>query len=96
MMSDPIAQLAEEADQYRPCMMLTVDRDGLAVELMLDTAANTYVEPIPGVGADCGLRIDMDTQRVVGIRLPLIRNNLCVNHRGPIRINDGFRKGDEA
>jgi len=72
-----------------------VSEAGDAVELYLDTSIATYSEWIKGEGADIGLMRSRETDRVVGVRLPLLRRNLCVHHDGPIRINAGFRKGEK-
>ena len=82
------------SEEYRPSMALSVCDDGKAVELWLDTSLSTYSDWIKGEGADIGLMRCQETHRVVGVRLPLLRRNLCVQHEGPIRINTGFRKGE--
>ena len=77
-----------------PCMSLYVNQDGHCVELFLDTELDYYLEWIKGEGADIGLLRCRETKRVVGVCLPLLRNNLVVNHTGPIRINSGFKVED--
>ena len=81
-------------EEYESCMSLSVSEDGDDVELCLNTSVATYSEWIKGEGGDIGLLRSMDTHRVMGVRLPLYRNNLVVHHEGPIRINAGFRKGE--
>lgn len=90
-----LKDLAAEAGKYDPCMAVCVSEAGDAVELYLDTSIATYSEWIKGEGADIGLMRSRETDRVVGVRLPLLRRNLCVHHDGPIRINAGFRKGEK-
>lgn len=85
---------AKEMGKYDSCMSLYVCEDSDSVELCLDTSANTYSEWIEGEGADIGLMRCFETKKVMGVRLPLYRNNLAVDHKGPIRINAGFRKKD--
>ena len=91
---EEIAKAIEEAEKYATCMSLEVSEDGKCVTLLLDTDLNTYSEWIPGEGADIGLVRCQETKRVVGVRLPLLKNNLAIFHEGPIRINAGFRKSD--
>lgn len=87
-----LAQSCPIVANYEPCMSLEVSEEGKAVELHLDTAIGTYSEWIEGEGGDIALIRSQHTRRVVGVRLPLYRNNLAVFHDGPIRINTGFRK----
>jgi hypothetical protein len=89
-----LAEILENAELFDYCMALTVCMESNCVELWLDTELSTYTEWLPGEGSDIGLMRCLETGRVVGIRLPLRRNNLCVHYDGPIRINAGFRKGD--
>lgn len=89
-----MSEMIQEAGQYLPCMALHVSEEGKAVSLYLDTSDDTYTEHIPGEGADIGLMRRQSDNRVVGVRLPLYRDNLAVSHQGPIRINTGFKKGD--
>lgn len=92
--ADNLKAMMAEAEKYESCMAVSVSDEGQAVELWLDTSLDTYSEWIKGEGADIGLMRCQKTNRVVGVRLPLLRRNLCVHHDGPIRINAGFRKGD--
>lgn len=88
-------RIAEESEKYETCMALTVSELGGAVELWLDTSLDTYDEWIKGEGADIALIRCQETKRVVGVRLPLLCDRLCVHHKGPLRINSGFRKDDK-
>ena len=87
-------KLLKEAAKYEPCMSLQVEENTSSVTLYLDTKGMTYSEWIPGEGGDICLIRSEETNKVVGCRLPLMNNKLCVHHEGPIRINAGFRKGD--
>ena len=87
--------LVKEAEKYDTCMALTVNEDGKSVTLCLDTGIDTYSECIKGEGADIGLMRCMETNRVVGVRLPLRKRNLSVFHDGPIKINEGFLKEEK-
>lgn len=89
-----IDEILSEGDQYEPCMGLFVNKHGKSVELVLDTSVSTYGEWIPGEGGDICLLRCMDTKKVIGVHLPLMRDNLVVFYDGPIRINTGFRVGD--
>ena len=91
-----MGELCRQAEKYESCMSLAVDERGLSVELNLDTSLATFAEWIPGEGGDIALLRCCETKRVVGVHLPLMRNNLCVQHEGPIRINTGFLKTDEV
>lgn len=88
---DDLDQLTDLAPTYEPCMSLCVDQDSRSVELILDTSVSTYGEWIDGEGANICLLRCQDTKRVVGVRLPLMRENLAVFHRGSLRVNDGFK-----
>jgi len=90
--TEQIKILAKEAEKYDTCMALTVNEDGKFVTLCLDTGVNTYSEWIKGEGIVTGLIRCQETDRVVGVRLPLMKNNLVVSHNGPIKINEGFLK----
>lgn len=74
-----LMEMVATAKQNGPCMSLHVSTDGQAVELLLDTSANTYSDWIKGEGADIGLIRDMDTNRVLGVRLPLYQRKLMVS-----------------
>ena len=92
--ADTLKVMMAEAENHESCMSVFVSDEGKAVELWLDTSLDVYSEWIKGECADIGLMRCRKTNRVVGVRLPLLRNNLCVHDDGPIRINTGFRKGD--
>lgn len=83
--------LLDAAADYESCMSLSVSEEGKAVELLLDTNLSTYSEWLPGEGADIGLIRELGTDRVVGVRLPLLNRKLSVHHEGPLKINEGFR-----
>ena len=46
------SDLIEESKKYKPCMVISVDKESSSVELMLDTARNYVGEWIPGEGGD--------------------------------------------
>lgn len=83
-----------EPSKYLPCMALRVSIEGDAVELETDTSVDTYSEWIPGEGSDIVLIRCLETNKVVGVRLPLRRVNLAVFTEGPVKINDGFSKAE--
>jgi hypothetical protein len=89
-----IDEAIEECKKYKTCMALTVSNNGGAVELLLDTSRDTYGEHIAGEGADICLYRDTETGKVVGVRLPLMKQELSVFHDGPLKINDGFLTDD--
>lgn len=94
-LEDYLNEMSQECEKYETCMSLYVCREGRAVELCLDTGIGpTHHEWIEGEGADISLIRCTETNRVVGVRLPLMVNRLCVQHDGPIRINAGFLKSD--
>ena len=95
-LGDMLKAMAEAAKGFEPCMSLVVSKDGQHVELCLDTSLSTVSEWIPGEGGDISLTRCGVTGRVVGVLLPLLRDNLSVHHDGPIRINAGFRRGERA
>ena len=94
-MSDALGEILTAAQKYETCMALFVNEDGSSVELILDTGVSTYSEWIPGEGGDICLLRCQETKAVMGVHLPLYKQNLVVSHQGPIRINTGFRKGKE-
>jgi hypothetical protein len=61
-----------------PMMTLEVDEESSLVELILDTKRSTYGEWIKGEGGDICLYRDMETNKVVGCRLPLYQKKLMV------------------
>ena len=89
-----LSTMVEQASHYEPCMSLVVSEDGQSVELLLETNISSYLQWIPGEGADIGLIRCQDTKKVVGVHLPLMNNKLAVFHKGPLRINDGFLKDE--
>lgn len=91
-LKDDLEKLFPAATAYEPCMSLTVEPDGKLVELMLDGSISTYGEWITGEGADICLLRCRETKRVVGVRLPLLNEKLAVFHRGPLAVNDGFKR----
>lgn len=82
------ADLIEESKKYKPCMSLSVDKESSSVELMLDTTSNYIGEWIPDEGGDICLYRDRDTNKVVGVFLPLLNPLLVVNYDGPLKINE--------
>lgn len=90
-----IKKLIEESKKYDSCMSLYVCNDSNTVELILDTSVPTIAEWINGEGSDIALYRSLITNKVVGIRLPLLNNKLCISHEGPIKVNEGFLKSPE-
>jgi hypothetical protein len=86
---------ATDSEMFQPWMSLRVDKAEDAVELLLDTSLDMYSESIQGEGADVWLIRNEWSGNVIGVRLPLLRDNLVVLHDGPLRINEGFRADDE-
>ena len=78
-------------EKYDHCMSLIVNQGRNVVDLVLETELDHYLDWIKGEGADIGLFRCRETKRVVGVCLPLLRNNLTIHHDGPIRINSGFK-----
>lgn len=93
-MSQELQELLLEADKYDSSLSLCVNDEGRCVTLYLDTSIDCYAEHIPGERGDAAFMRCVETNKIVGVRLPLLRNNLTVSHRGPIRINEGFLQGD--
>lgn len=94
-LGEMLKEAMAEAARYENCMSLSVDSEhGHAVELHLDTSRSTYGEWIPGEGGDICLIRDRETDKVVGVRLPLMNNRLVVSHDDgvQVRINEGFLK----
>lgn len=94
-MADRFSQMIEESKKYDTCMALTVSEEGKSVELLLETGTGHYLDWIPGEGGDIGLLRDRETNRVVGVHLPLLNNKLVVQYRGPLRVNEGFLKDEQ-
>lgn len=59
-------------------MSLFIDKKNKFVELLLDTDLSTIAEWIPGEGGDISLIRCRETNRVVGVHLPLIQGELKV------------------
>jgi len=91
-LAERLNEAVNESRQYHTCMALHASRDGLSVDLLLDTGSNSYSEWIPGEGGDICLYRDRQTNKVVGCHLPLYNERLMVHYDGPIRINAGFRR----
>jgi len=89
---DAINELIERSKEYDKCMMVSVCEEGQSVELVLDTSISHYTEWIKGEGADIHLLISFDTDKVIGVRLPLMDKKLAVFYDGPIKINEGYKK----
>ena len=89
-------KLLAEARKYQPCASLCIDNDTHRVSLYLDTSKNTYGEWIKGEGSDISLIRDRDTDKVVGVHLPLYLTNFSINHSDgiEIKLNRGFLKDD--
>ena len=80
---------------WLPATYLVVDREAKCVELFLDPNTGDYSEWIKGEGADIGLIRSFDSDRVVGVRLPLIHERVVVstNNGVPVKINEPFYAG---
>lgn len=81
-MNDELAKVLREAveaaEKVPPATTLYMNHDGKAVELYVDNQASDYSDWIVGEGSDIGLMREMDTNRVVGCRLPLYHEKLIV------------------
>lgn len=73
-----LKELAANVDNVPPCTSLYMNHDGDCIELYTDTHASTYSEWINGEGGDIGLVREDETNKVVGIRLPMRRKRLVV------------------
>jgi hypothetical protein len=68
---------------------IEIDRKSHVLEIVIDTNAAPYSEHICGEGADICLYRDMDTDKVVGCRLPITEDivftidNLLADSAGP-------------
>ena len=81
---------------YEPGMSVTVT-DGCVI-LRTDNSVSTFHEVIPEHNHSYGTLIrDAETKNVIGIELPLDRvkrRHLVVQSDAPVRVNDGFLKGE--
>lgn len=91
---DFIKHLEEQSKKYRPCATLFIDEDSTSVELMVDNSKSTYGEWIKGEGADICLIRENETNKVVGVRLPLYDTNfsVCFTDGINVKLNEGFLK----
>ena len=70
---------AAVAEGRPPCTSLYICHEGQAVELHIDRTCD-YGDWIKGEGADICLYRELDTNHVVGVRLPLRHERLVVTH----------------
>jgi len=91
-----VDDLIKESEKYKPCASLWIDKESRRVELLLDSSHSTYGEWIKGEGADICLIRDNETNKVVGVKLPLYNDNFSVCHTEGIKvkINEGFLKDE--
>ena len=91
---EEIEKLLEEAKKYKPCANLDIDKESHRVSLYLDTSKNTYSEWIKGEGSDISLIRDTETDKVVGVNLPLYLTNFSISFNDGIevKLNKGFLK----
>ena len=68
----------EEAAKVPPCASLLINEPGGSIELLIDTKADYYSEWIKGEGADICLYRERDTEKVVGVHLPLRHAKLMI------------------
>jgi hypothetical protein len=92
-----IEKLLAEAGKYRPCASLYIDEEAHRVSLYLDTSKNTYSEWIKGEGSDISLIRDNETNKVVGVNLPLYLTNFSIGFTDGIQVklNEGFLKNEK-
>jgi hypothetical protein len=102
-----IEDIIEKSKKYQTCMSLDVNEEGGYVTLNLDSKYGTYLDPLEdegakqglsnsqSEGADIGLLRDMNTDKVVGIRLPLLNKRLSIWHKGELKVNAGFLKEEK-
>ena len=71
-----------------------IDKENNRVELILDTSLSQYCEWIKGEGADISLIRDRETNKVIGVNLPLYNTNFSIFHTEGIKVklNEGFEK----
>ena len=94
--NDFLKYLEEQSKKYRPCASLWIDKESDRLELILDTSKSTYSEHIKGEGADISLYRDEETNKVIGVSLPLYQTDFSIFHTDGIRvkINEGFLKDE--
>lgn len=87
-------KLVEDSKSYEPCASLWIDKDAYRVELLLDTNASTYNEWLKGEGADISLVRCRETNKIVGVNLPLYKTNFSIFHTNGIqvKVNEGYKK----
>ena len=93
---DFMKELEEESKKFKPCATLFIDEDSTNVELMVDNSKSTYSEWIKGEGADICLIREDETNKVVGVRLPLYDTNfsICFTDGINVKLNEAFLKDD--
>jgi hypothetical protein len=93
---DELEDLLKKAAKYKPCAGLYINEDAHRVSLYLDTSKNTYSEWIKGEGSDISLIRDRETNKVVGVNLPLYLTNFSIGFTDGIQVklNEGFLKDD--
>ena len=94
---DFLKYLEEQSKKYRPCASLWIDKESDRLELILDTSKSTYSEHIKGEGADISLYRDNETNKVIGVSLPLYQTDFSIFHTDGIRvkINEGYLKNEK-
>lgn len=93
---DFLKHLEEQSKKYRPCASLWIDKESDRLELILDTSKSTYSEHIKGEGADISLYRDNETNKVIGVSLPLYQTDFSIFHTDGIdvKLNEGFLKNE--
>lgn len=89
-------RMLEQASKYKHCASLEIDKDSNRVSLYLDTSKDTYGEWIKGEGSDISLIRDRETNRVVGVNLPLYLTNFSIFYTDGIQVklNEGYLKDE--
>lgn len=85
-----IADLLANAGKYDPTPFVSVDLDNKRIEFRANSGGSVYLRWIAGLPGDCGLLIDQETGKAVGVHLPMHDHRLAVFHHGPLKINEGF------
>lgn len=82
-----LKKMLAEAEQLtahlpKPIASVFICRDSNSIEVYLDNTKSSYSEWIKGEGADIGLLRDQETNRVVGVRLPLYAKTMIFGDGG--------------
>jgi hypothetical protein len=91
---DFIKSIEEEVAKFDSCAAIWIDKDSNRLEIILDTSVSSYSDWIKGEGSDIGLLRNTETNKVIGVTLPLYKTNFSICHTDgiEIKINEGFKK----